>query len=131
MDEGAEDGPPTPPEEEEEDAPIKIVRDYKRPEDRARDQHDPTKFVVSPITGELIPLAEMAEHMRISLIDPKYKEQKERMLAKIKETTFAHDDEIAKNMVNLARTRPDIFGTTDEEVRRQGGCDFSSVSTLV
>lgn len=54
--------------------------------------------------------------MRISLIDPKYKEQKERMLAKIKETTLAPDDEISRNIVGLARTRPDIFGTTEEEV---------------
>jgi splicing factor 3A subunit 1 len=40
--------------------------------------------------------------MRISLIDPKYKEQKERMLAKIKETTLAPDDEISRNIVGLA-----------------------------
>ena len=33
--------------------------------------YDPTKFVVSPITGELVPIDEMAEHMRISLIDPR------------------------------------------------------------
>jgi splicing factor 3A subunit 1 len=58
----------------------------------------------------------MAEHMRISLIDPKYKEQKDRMMAKIKETTYATDDEISRNIVGLARTRPDIFGTTEEEV---------------
>ncbi|KAG8498764.1 hypothetical protein CXB51_005206 [Gossypium anomalum] len=73
-------------------------------------------FVVSPITGELIPINEMSEHMRISLIDPKYKEQKERMFAKIRETTLAQDDEISRNIVGLARTRPDIFGTTEEEV---------------
>jgi hypothetical protein len=42
---------------------------------------------VSPITGELIPIGEMAEHMRISLIDPKYREQKELMMAKIRDTT--------------------------------------------
>ncbi|KAM0950142.1 putative Ubiquitin-like domain, splicing factor 3A subunit 1, Ubiquitin-like domain superfamily [Dioscorea sansibarensis] len=54
--------------------------------------------------------------MRISLIDPKYKEQKERMMAKIRETTLAADDEISRNIVGLAKTRPDIFGTTEEEV---------------
>jgi hypothetical protein len=43
--------------------------------------------VVSPITGELVPIGEMAEHMRISLIDPKYREQKEAMMAKIRDTT--------------------------------------------
>lgn len=42
---------------------------------------------MSPITGELVPIGEMAEHMRISLIDPKYREQKEAMMAKIRDTT--------------------------------------------
>lgn len=45
------------------------------------------RFVVSPITGELVPIGEMAEHMRVSLIDPKYRAQKEIMLAKIRDTT--------------------------------------------
>lgn len=101
---------------EEPEPPMRIVKNWKRPEDRIPAERDPTKFVVSPITGELIPNNEMSEHMRISLIDPKYKEQKERMFAKIRETTLAQDDEISRNIVGLARTRPDIFGTTEEEV---------------
>ncbi|XP_028796540.1 probable splicing factor 3A subunit 1 [Neltuma alba] len=101
---------------EEPEPPMRIVKNWKRPEERIPAERDPTKFVVSPITGELIPINEMSEHMRISLIDPKFKEQKERMFAKIRETTLAQDDEISRNIVGLARTRPDIFGTTEEEV---------------
>jgi len=101
---------------EEQEPPMRIVKNWKRPEERIPAERDPTKFVVSPITGELIPISEMSEHMRISLIDPKYKEQKERMFAKIRETTLAQDDEISRNIVGLARLRPDIFGTTEEEV---------------
>ena len=101
---------------DDDEPPMRIVKNYKRPEDRLPAERDPTKSVISPITGELIPISEMEEHMRISLIDPKYKEQKERMLAKIKETTLAPDDEISRNIMGLARTRPDIFGTTEEEV---------------
>lgn len=48
--------------------------------------------------------------MRISLLDPKWKEQKEAMLSKIKDTTKADDDEITRNLIGLAKTRPDIFG---------------------
>ncbi|KAL7089775.1 hypothetical protein ACP275_13G203500 [Erythranthe tilingii] len=91
---------PTP---EEHEPPMRIVKNWKRPEDRIPAERDPTKYVVSPITGELILINEMSEHMRISLIDPK-------------ETTLAADDEISRNIVGLARTRPDIFGTTEEEV---------------
>ncbi|KAL3817883.1 hypothetical protein ACJIZ3_003788 [Penstemon smallii] len=101
---------------DEQEQPMRIVKNWKRPEDRIPAERDPTKYVVSPITGELILINEMSEHMRISLIDPKYKEQKDRMFAKIRETTLAADDEISRNIVGLARTRPDIFGTTEEEV---------------
>ncbi|KAK4399568.1 putative splicing factor 3A subunit [Sesamum angolense] len=101
---------------EEQEPPMRIVKNWKRPEERIPAERDPTKYVVSPITGELILINEMSEHMRISLIDPKYKEQKERMFAKIRETTLAADDEISRNIMGLARTRPDIFGTTEEEV---------------
>ncbi|KAJ0247991.1 splicing factor 3A subunit 1 [Hirschfeldia incana] len=99
-----------------EETPMRIVRNWKRPEDRIPTERDPSKVVISPITGELIPINEMSEHIRISLIDPKFKEQKDRMFAKIRETTLAQDDEIAKNILGLARLRPDIFGTTEEEV---------------
>ncbi|KAL6564210.1 hypothetical protein OROMI_015660 [Orobanche minor] len=101
---------------EKQEPPMRIVKNWKRPRERLAAERDPTKYVVSPITGELISINEMSEHMRISLIDPKYKEQKDRMFAKIKETTLAADDEISRNIMGLARTRPDIFGTTEEEV---------------
>ncbi|VFQ73504.1 unnamed protein product [Cuscuta campestris] len=101
---------------EDQEPPMRIVKNWKRPEERMLSERDPTKYVISPITGEMIPISEMSEHMRISLIDPKYKEQKERMFAKIRDTTLAQDDEISRNIVGLARTRPDIFGTTEEEV---------------
>lgn len=67
-------------------------------------------MAVSPITGELIPVDQMAEHMRISLIDPKFQEQRQAMMSKIRETTKASDDEIGRNLMGLARKRPDVFG---------------------
>eukprot|EP00850_Spirogloea_muscicola_P025785 SM004287S15705 [mRNA] locus=s4287:1:1211:- [translate_table: standard] len=132
-----EDGylPPPPPEV---DGPVKIVRNYKRPEERAAAEAaaegEPasaaTQFVVSPITGELVPVAEMAEHMRVSLIDPKYKEQKERMMAKLRENTLASDDEISRNINHLATTRPDIFGTTEEEVSNAVRAESEKLSAV-
>lgn len=40
----------------------------------------------------------------------RWKEQKDAMLGKIKDTTRADDEEITRNLLGLARTRPDIFG---------------------
>ncbi len=68
--------------------------------------------MVSPITGEMVPVDEMAEHMRISLIDPRYQEQRAIMMAKIRETTKASDEEIGRNLMGLAKARPDVFGAS-------------------
>ena len=54
----------------------------------------------------------MAEHLRISLIDPRWKLQRDSMLAKIRETTKASDDEISRNLIGLAKSRPDVFGAS-------------------
>ncbi|XP_062028961.1 probable splicing factor 3A subunit 1 [Rosa rugosa] len=101
-----------------EQPPMRIVKNWKRPEVRMIQSSAERDMTISPITGELVPNNEMSEHMKISLIDPRYREQKERMFAKIRETSLvlAQDDEISRNIVNLARTRPDIFGSTEEEV---------------
>ena len=46
-------------EDDDDEAPMRIVRNWKRPEERvaaaaaaSTPAHDPSKFVVSPITGE-------------------------------------------------------------------------------
>ncbi|BDA49786.1 Splicing factor 3A subunit 1 [Coccomyxa sp. Obi] len=102
-------------EQEPEPEQIRIVRDYKRPDPKSR-AAEAAKYVVSPITGEMVPVDQMAEHMRISLIDPRYQEQRAIMMAKIRETTKASDDEISRNLMGLAKARPDVFGSTQEEV---------------
>jgi splicing factor 3A subunit 1 len=112
---------------------MKIVRNYKRADGAGAGAGaagpDSLKFVVSPITGELVPVDQMAEHMRISLIDPKWKEQKEIMMGKLRGSTVASDEEIAKNVIRLARTRPDIFGSTDEEVSTAVTAELESRKT--
>ncbi|KAI3800110.1 hypothetical protein L1987_35419 [Smallanthus sonchifolius] len=100
-----------------------ILKRYKRLGERIAEA---AIAVVSPITGELIPVHEMSQHMRISVNDPKYKEQKERLFGKIRETTLAQDDEISRSIVGLARTRPDIFGTTEEEFSNAVKADIQS-----
>nr|XP_019703114.1 probable splicing factor 3A subunit 1 [Elaeis guineensis] len=102
---------------EEPGPPMRIVKNWKRPEERIPAERDPTKFTISLITGELFPISEMAEHMRISLINPPqvYGAEGEDD-GKDPGDDSRSDDGIARNIVGLARTRPDIFGTTEEEV---------------
>jgi splicing factor 3A subunit 1 len=91
---------------------IRVVKNYKRRKQGALD-YDPTKYVVSPLTGELVEINAMAEHMRVSLIDPKWKTQRDAMMAKMKGSAKASDDEISRNLSALAKNRPDVFGDRD------------------
>merc|ERR1719199_738212 len=56
----------------------------------------------------------MEEHMRISLLDPKWKEQKEYEEARRKDTNVAGDEDINRALKSFAERRTDIFG--DKEV---------------
>ena len=96
----------------DEEETIRVVKNYKRRKQGAMD-YDPTKYVVSPLTGELVEINAMAEHMRVSLIDPKWKTQRDAMLAKMKGSAKASDDEISRNLSLLAKNRPDVFGDRD------------------
>jgi len=51
----------------------------------------PEKYLISPITGESIPASQMAEHMKINLLDPRWKEQRDRAMSdkKTQEEVFA------------------------------------------
>ena len=60
---------------------------------------DPTKsaavqYMISPITGQQVPVEQMAEHMRIALLDPKWKEKSGLLKPGEKEQTLAEHDEV-------------------------------------
>ena len=38
----------------------------------------PDKYLISPLTGEKVPAESIAEHMKINLLDPRWKELKQR-----------------------------------------------------
>ena len=38
------------------------------------------QFLISPLTGEKVPVESMAAHMKINLLDPRWKEQKEKAI---------------------------------------------------
>lgn len=45
---------------------------------------DGDQYLISPLTGERVLASKMAEHMRIGLLDPKWREQKDRLEAEMK-----------------------------------------------
>jgi splicing factor 3A subunit 1 len=67
--------------------------------------------MVDPITGKVMPVDEMSEHMRIQLLDPRWRIEQQRFQDKQKDTGFAEGDSIADSLKQFARKRGDIFGS--------------------
>merc|ERR1712071_577210 len=96
-----------------------IVRPYNpkaAPKPQARPPA-PDEYLISPITGEQIPASQVAEHMRISLLDPRWVEQRDRQLQEkmTQESVYAPGSAIESSLRHLAERRTDIFGVGDEE----------------
>merc|ERR1719499_197473 len=69
-------------------------------------------MVESPFTGDMIPLGEISEHIRIMLLNPKWKEQKEILMDKMRSTSLADNSEIAKNLHIFSKRRQELTGGT-------------------
>jgi splicing factor 3A subunit 1 len=75
-------------------------------------------MVMDPISGRLVDAKDLSEHMRVQLLDPKWREQQARALEKQKDTPFAAGESIANSLQAFARKRTDIFGSAEEEEAR-------------
>ena len=92
---------------------IKIVTDYVRTKS---DNKDMTQQC--PKWGKNIPLAEWTEHLKIELLDPKWREEKIDFLNRLKNPTTAEGDQISRSLKTLMANRPDIAKVnTDDRIR--------------
>ncbi|CAM9098128.1 unnamed protein product [Discosporangium mesarthrocarpum] len=106
-------GPPPPPQHDEDDE-INIISNYK-PDVSSGGSGQLPNMVVDPISGKAVPASELSDHMRIQLMDPKWRDEQARAAAKHKETAYAEGQSIAASLKSLARKRGDIFGSAEEE----------------
>mmetsp|Transcript_29137 Transcript_29137/g.40781 ORF Transcript_29137/g.40781 Transcript_29137/m.40781 type:complete len:676 (+) Transcript_29137:122-2149(+) len=72
--------------------------------------------VIDPITGKSVPLADLPEHMRIQLLDPKWAEEKKKFIDKQKESNLVRGDMIASNISRFAQAKGGMFGSTEEQI---------------
>ncbi|KAK3903474.1 Pre-mRNA splicing factor PRP21 like protein-domain-containing protein [Staphylotrichum tortipilum] len=105
-------------------APMKIRENYvPRAAQRAASKFG-TQTAMCPNCKQQIPLNEMDEHMRIELLDPRWKEQKAKADARFATTNLSTVD-VANNLKRLASQRTDVFDTTtgqpvsEEELARR------------
>jgi hypothetical protein len=94
-----------------------------------------------PITGQLIPAEDMSNHLKVLLLDPKWKQQKDALVERArKESAFA--DDVEANLASFVAKRPDLFGSVDEQIReaaeagaeaaaRDAGADAGPAHTMV
>ncbi|KAK4125132.1 Surp module [Parathielavia appendiculata] len=104
--------------------PMKIKENYvPRAAQRAASKFG-TQTAMCPNCKQQIPLNEMDEHMRIELLDPRWKEQKAKADARYATTNLSTVD-VANNLKRLASQRSDVFDTTtgqpvsEEELARR------------
>ncbi|KAL8453897.1 hypothetical protein Emed_000608 [Eimeria media] len=118
----AQEGEATAPEQEEEApapaAPIRVVKGYVRTKKRQAAAGVPGGYQRCPITGQLIPAEQMTNHLRILLLDPKWKEQKDKFLEKAQaESAFAPLEDVEGYLAQFVAKRPDLFGSIDDHAR--------------
>jgi splicing factor 3A subunit 1 len=104
---------------DEDDEQIKVVEGYapKVVSSQAKLSSESMTHVIDPITKKSIPIADMTEHMRIQLLDPKWAAEKAKFLEKQKESNLVSGDEIARNMMTFAKGRTDLFGTAVSAIK--------------
>jgi len=62
----------------------------------------------------------MSEHIRIELLDPRYREQQQHLeQRKTQQALLTENSDVAGSLKQLANARTDLFGTAEEEEKRK------------
>lgn len=77
-----------------------------------RKKTEEDQYLISPLTGEKIPAAKAAEHMKVGLLDPKWVEERDKHITSKanEDIVFAPGQAIESSLKQLAERRTDIFG---------------------
>lgn len=97
-----------------------IIRKDYNPKAKLQAQsntHTDEEYFISPLTGERIPASKINEHMRISTLDRKWIEQKEKEIKEREEQeeVLAPGVSIEHQLKQMAEYRRDIFGRGADE----------------
>jgi splicing factor 3A subunit 1 len=104
-------------EDEIDEDEMKVVSDYK-PRTAAFSQEKQATMMIDPISGKSIAVDQMSEHMRVQLMDPRWRIEQQRFLDKQQDTGYAEGSSIADSLKQFARQRGDICGSAEEEEAR-------------
>ncbi|KAJ9095485.1 hypothetical protein QFC20_006628 [Naganishia adeliensis] len=97
-------------------AGMKIKKDYVP---RSR-KNASVATSICPYCKQAIPETEITEHIRIELLDPKWKEQKQLLdQKKTQAAMLLQNADVSASLKQLASARTDLFGTAEDEERRK------------
>lgn len=89
-------------EEDDDTDNIRVVPSYTP---KVVGTYDPsTARVVDPITGKSVAVADMPEHMRIQLLDPKWAEERKKFQDKQKDSNLVGGDAVVANIARMSQT---------------------------
>ncbi|PWY79442.1 Surp module [Aspergillus sclerotioniger CBS 115572] len=105
--------------------PMRIRSDYV-PRAQARRLHPTGATALCPNCHQQVPVGELEQHMRIELLDPRWKEQRAKAESRSATTNLSTVD-VVNNLKRLASQRSDVFDSTvipggadpEEEARRK------------
>lgn len=93
--------------------PIKIRQDYRR---TARPTQTASQTTVCPVCGDSVLLSEMSEHVRIELLNPKFREERAKIEQRRQEqASVAAGADPSHFLKQFAGARTDIFGAREDE----------------
>merc|ERR1719397_2191883 len=72
------------------------------------------KYTKCPVTGVMVETKNLSEHIRISLLDPKWKQQKDALLGRMQVSSLAEDRDIVSNLSKFQTKHAAQFGVQEE-----------------
>ena len=110
---------------------MRIRSDYV-PRAQSRRQQNAALTALCPNCHQQIPVAELDQHMRIEMLDPRWKEQREKAESRAAHTNLITTD-VAGNLKRLASQRTDVFDYSNASAPSQaasgGGHEESEEET--
>ncbi|KAJ5124728.1 uncharacterized protein N7515_008553 [Penicillium bovifimosum] len=99
--------------------PMRIRSDYVP---RAQARRQQAQMAICPYCNQKVPSPELDEHIRIELLDPRWKEQRAKAESRSATTNLSTVD-VVSNLKRLASQRSDVFDSSpvdpEEEARRK------------
>lgn len=93
---------------------IKIVKNYIRQPHKATISQKESSEIKCPLCKASVPEDDFQEHIRIELLDPKWKEVQKEISSRQDSTTLASTSEFLTYLGNFSKSRPDLFGDIDD-----------------